>query len=594
MITLTMMPGSPHLDTADPERLIRVVRVREAPDVGREHHGHDGGGAAPQADSRQVLVEERHREHARRELFGDRREEADEEHERPREAGVQEIAVGHFERRPGAEARRRDVEDRLVGGEEQHQHEAEQHFLEEALGAQAAPAEERRQRQLAGVALAVHGLGGGGEQHDEAAEGERSQHGRQPELGHEGRIAVLRLVVELLEIELVERRQELQHERHGPESDHRRPAHVAVTNAQHQRAGHRQPGEHQEQEGDDRCRVVAGAQLRVVVLPGLWDVEELVVAGDMISRDGDRHPVGGIGIAEVESLFLPGEGVVDAVRLLRRARFHEVVVGEPQRHRLGEELFGQRARRVGFERSTRRFFREQMPEVRDLAAGRDVDAQLFLVVGLEPAMAPAPQPHLLAVELLGALEAELAFQERLGVVVVVEHRGVFVAGARLAEPRQERFGNAHRLAAIDLELDGGFGEGAPEVAQRDRAADDADHQAAEHEAPVARFEAFEHPPPPSRPAGHPSGNARPYGRNRHTLRHPHPETQTLSGGGDPAGRPSWPLHGQVAEPSDRARRRPWPAEAPGCVGMDASDRRARVIRPFDRLREPRGFVGSTD
>src|SRR5262249_60468455 len=89
----------------------------------------------------------------------------------------------------------------------------------------------------------------------------------------------------------------------------------------------------------------------------------------------------------------------------------------------------------------------------------------------EPAVAPAPEPHLLAVDLLGAFEPELALEIGFGVRVVVEDGGVLEAGGGLADAIEEVARHSGGLGAIDGEVDRSFGEGAAEVAQRHRATD---------------------------------------------------------------------------------------------------------------------------
>jgi hypothetical protein len=78
---------------------------------------------------------------------------------------------------------------------------------------------------------------------------------------------------------------------------------------------------------------------------------KLVVAADFIARDGDGRAVGRIGIADVEGFLLPGERVVDALRLRRRGALDEVPVGQLEMHVLGEEGFGENTRRIGLERA---------------------------------------------------------------------------------------------------------------------------------------------------------------------------------------------------------------------------------------------------
>ena len=134
-----------HFHAADVERLLRIAGVAEAPDEARQHHRH--------RQRAHQLAQKRNGEHAEQELFGDRRQEAAEQHEQPGEARVQQVAVRHVGRRPGAELVGHDVEGRLVGDEDAGQRDAQNRAQEEALGAQAAQAEEVAQRDLVAEAL---------------------------------------------------------------------------------------------------------------------------------------------------------------------------------------------------------------------------------------------------------------------------------------------------------------------------------------------------------------------------------------------------------------------------------------------------------
>ena len=57
-----------------------------------------------------------------------------------------------------------------------------------------------------------------------------------------------------------------------------------------------------------------------------------------------------------------------------------------------------------------------------------------------------------------------AFEERFGLLVVGELRRLAVAFEAVALAAEEAVGDGARVGAADLEIDGGFGEGAVEVA----------------------------------------------------------------------------------------------------------------------------------
>ena len=146
---------------ADVERLLRISGVSEAPDEAREHHGRHG--------VTHQLAQERNGEHAEEKLFRDRRQEAAEQHEQPGESRIEQVAVRDIGGRPCAELVGHDVERRLIGDEDAGERDAENGAEEEALGAQAAQAEEIAQRDFVAEGFAVERLGAGGENEEEAA-----------------------------------------------------------------------------------------------------------------------------------------------------------------------------------------------------------------------------------------------------------------------------------------------------------------------------------------------------------------------------------------------------------------------------------------
>ena len=79
------------------------------------------------------------------------------------------------------------------------------------------------------------------------------------------------------------------------------------------------------------------------------------------------------------------------------------------------------------ETRSRRVFRQFAIEPHHLAERRDVDAQFLFLLGLEPAMLPAPEMNGAAGEPIGVREAFGAFQVELGLVAITEDRGVIVS-----------------------------------------------------------------------------------------------------------------------------------------------------------------------
>ena len=132
-------------------------------------------------------------------------------------------------------------------------------------------------------------------------------------------------------------------------------------------------------------------------------------------------------------------------------------------------------------------------EAYQLAFGRDIDAELFLLLRAEPAERPAPQPHPAAHQLVGALQTQLAFEEGFAGIVVVEAGGFPVSGGVEAQGGQDLAGQRGGLVATHPEIDGGLRKGAVEVAggipHAARQQDGADEQ----KAVVLAAQLVEHP-----------------------------------------------------------------------------------------------------
>ena len=124
------------------------------------------------------LAQEGNGEHAEQELFGDRGQEAAEEHEGPGEAGIQQVGIRHVGGRPGAELVGQDVEPGLVGDEDSGERDAEDGAQEEAFGAQPAQREKIAERDLVAEHLAVERFGAGGEDEQQTARAQRREQRR--------------------------------------------------------------------------------------------------------------------------------------------------------------------------------------------------------------------------------------------------------------------------------------------------------------------------------------------------------------------------------------------------------------------------------
>ena len=107
-----------------------------------------------------------------------------------------------------------------------------------------------------------------------------------------------------------------------------------------------------------------------------------------------------------------------------------------------------------------------MPEAGQLAGRSDLDAVLLLLLRPEPSVGPAPQADARAHDAVGLLQAGFALEERLGLVVEAEARGLPVALDAVALPGQKTPGENLRIVAAHAEIDGGFRKSPVEVAYR--------------------------------------------------------------------------------------------------------------------------------
>ena len=157
-----------------------------------------------------------------------------------------------------------------------------------------------------------------------------------------------------------------------------------------------------------------------------------------------------------------------------------------------QEIFGQGARLPGGRGRTRGLLGNFVPEARQLAGRSERDAVLLFLLRPEPSVLPAPQPHARAHDAVGPLQAGFALQERLGLVVETETRGLPVAFDAVALTAQETPGQNLRLVAAHAEIDGGFRESPGEVAYRIPGCSGEQYQTDGHETVVGSAQPFFH------------------------------------------------------------------------------------------------------
>ncbi|MFH1569534.1 MAG: hypothetical protein ABIL09_16175 [Gemmatimonadota bacterium] len=421
----------------------------EPPDEGGDQHR---GPAAPE-----VALEEGDGEGATRQLLGDGREEADEEHDDPGDVGVHHLPIGDVGRHPGTQLARHQVEDGHVGHEGHGHGQPDDRAQEEPFGADAVGQELLRQADLFPVAAPVRRLRGGDDEGDEHPVPEAPEECGEQLIAHEAAVGVSGVEGVLGHRQHVELRQEGEGEGDAAEGQGRAPAHLVTADADHQPCGHGDHGEEQERAGRQAGGFVAGAQLPVVAGPVLRDLQELGVPAHLVALNLDAVAVGRV--PDLEAAQLPGEEVVDAVGPLAGLGLHELQVRCGPGGYLGQEPLGQGPRRGLVEERPRRRLVHLVSETHQLAPGGVLHPVLLLLELPGPAVAPAPQAHRAVDGRGGALEAQLALEEGLGVVVEAEDGAVPVPGQVEAAVLEEGPGLLGRLRPSDGEVDGGLGEG---------------------------------------------------------------------------------------------------------------------------------------
>ena len=463
--------GRPHLEAADEERLVRVIRMTETPEIRRHHDRKETAGAQP--------IEEGDGEHPADAFLRDRRQESDQEHRRPRKRRVEHVAVGHVRRRPGPEVARHDVEHGLVCEEERGERVAEDDRPQEAPGLDAPRRERPGERELAREPLAVDRLR---RRHDDRDPGARPDGREDPEhdVARQVRRQRARRVVAVEgERDLVEHRKQRQDEGDAAEGGDQAPGNVLAHDLGHEHDEHGEDRHEEAERRDLARRLVLGSEALVVSDPRLGHVHELVEPEDLVP--GHRRRVPDRGLRVLHTGALVDEGPVRPVRPRHRRRLDR---GQRRLRKAarGQELQGERSRLVLRQPRAGSVLRDDRAKADQVAQRRQRHALLFLDAGAEPAHLPLPDLRLRAVDAACALETELPLEVHLRGVVHVELAGE-PGGCNVAAALvQEFLGEDARLPAVDLELDRRLGKGPPKEGGGDSSARSDDEKTGEEEA----------------------------------------------------------------------------------------------------------------
>ncbi len=263
--------------------------------------------------------------------------------------------------------------------------------------------------------------------------------------------------------EFVQLRQEAERDAGDPHQRRAPPAHVVAPHPHHDHHQHADAEQERGHRVHQRCRLVAGAQLLVIARPLLRHLQIFAIAARLRAQHGHRNPVRSV--AQAEPALLPCEGAVGTVRAHDFGALHEIHRARIAAHAGTQKVLRDRARAAGGRVRPGGVVGQRVGEARQFAARSDLHRELFLLQRAEPAVGPAPQPHARPHDAVGLLQSGFAFQEGLGLVVVIELRGFAVTFHLVVLRGQELRCQHQGLVAVDLKIDRCFGEGAVEIAR---------------------------------------------------------------------------------------------------------------------------------
>ena len=337
-------------------------------------------------------------------------------------------------------------------------------------------------------ALPVDRLGRRHDERDEGPDRHRGQGSENDLLRQVTREGIGRVVVIEAERHPVQRREEGEQERHGPEPGDELPGDVLANDLRDQHDDHREERQEEKEVADEVGGVVLRSQLRVIPSPRLGDVHELVERGDLVA--GHVRQVADRGLPHREArAFVHEPPVRPRGTRNRRGLDPFQVSGEPEG---GEVLHRDRARLLlGRAGAGRVVFSDRL-EGREVAERGDRDPLFFLDPGLEPPHLPAPDLGIPAVIGARLLEPELPLQIDLRFLLNAEAPREPVLADVPSPTRQELLRDGARFAPVDAELDRSLRKGAPEQRQGDRRARHDRGEAYQHESDVLPLESLHH------------------------------------------------------------------------------------------------------
>ena len=241
-------------------------------------------------------------------------------------------------------------------------------------------------------------------------------------------------------------------------------------------------------EGDRFDEIIGRAQARIGPLPIFRHFQKFEVGAGLIALDGDLQPIRRFLDAEV--FALPGESPVGAVRpgdgggLFRQ----KSIVREIDVQSLRKELLGPVHRLGAFQAGAGRGLFENVVVADNPALGIHARTNFLFLTGTEETHLPIPDADVRGHEAIGLLEADLALEVGLRIVVHIEDHGGLIALQGETLGRREVAGAVQRGASRNLEIDRGFGKSAEEVAISDKSADERGQEPKQKDAQVTPAE----------------------------------------------------------------------------------------------------------
>ena len=269
-------------------------------------------------------------------------------------------------------------------------------------------------------------------------------------IGDKARVGVRGSVAEFSQGKGVELAQQVQGGSYPAESQGHPNRHITVAQAPDQNHQHGDAQQDPENLVHDLSGIVARAELFVVTSPLLRNLDELPVTRHLVAIY--LHFDAQTSITEVHALLLPRKVMVGARRALLRLRLNELEVGKIPPHHLIEKCLRDGPGRSLIQGRARRRFGDIVVKAHHFARGRQVHAEFFLLLWLEPAMGPMPKMNRPARQPVHPFQALSTLQINLRLIVVIERRRMAITVQLEATLGKELLRQGSRVVPVHAEL----------------------------------------------------------------------------------------------------------------------------------------------